>query len=390
VSDLQDTIAWAEAHKPDILLIMVTNTLTSNTRDWLKSIESEKRYRVLLYEEKNFEQFFDRNEDIYAKYFPKERITPRRSVIALLLNDQEYSFDSIVAYTKLPPVDIEEILTQLQKNGILSKTEVKGVRYFRITSDIMTFIAIAQEFLITNNRFDFLRSDYATHSINEQLLDYVSSRYHLTFPQQYIGEFVKLLRISPSALNAALFSSTDVYDTSELHMTELHLDAEGSKRMRDSLLSTFFLMLFEGVITDLRDPNAANILVQNHVEGYDLTIKINMASQVAPVLRLQVENIFMLMSAAGPIKAGQLVSPTDPDVYLRSGNILFHLGLAEAALQQYDIAIQNLTDKRKLAGAWNNKGVCFKNLGRIPESKQCFQTALDLDPSLEEARKNME
>ena len=38
ISELNRTLAWADAHKPDVLLFMISNTLTSNTRDWVTKV----------------------------------------------------------------------------------------------------------------------------------------------------------------------------------------------------------------------------------------------------------------------------------------------------------------------------------------------------------------
>ena len=54
-SDLNETIAWADAHKPNVLLLMVSKTLSADTHDWISKIQKNKSYQILTYEEKNFD-----------------------------------------------------------------------------------------------------------------------------------------------------------------------------------------------------------------------------------------------------------------------------------------------------------------------------------------------
>ena len=68
-SDLNTVISWADAHRLHVLLIMVSNTLSVNTHDWLSDIAKNKSYHILAYEEKNFEHFLEKNKDLYKKYF---------------------------------------------------------------------------------------------------------------------------------------------------------------------------------------------------------------------------------------------------------------------------------------------------------------------------------
>jgi len=67
-SDLNDTLAWADAHKPDVLLIMVTNTLTADTHDWLEKMK-DKKYRIQVCDAKLLETMLTDFKDIQKKYF---------------------------------------------------------------------------------------------------------------------------------------------------------------------------------------------------------------------------------------------------------------------------------------------------------------------------------
>ena len=74
-----------------------------------------------------------------------------------------------------------------------------------------------------------------------------------------------------------------------------------------------------------------------------------------------------------------------PDLFIRTGDTLLNLEMFDEAIRDYDRAIGGLTDKKILAIAWNNKGVCLMRLNKTDEAAKCFQEALDNDPSLDKA-----
>jgi len=69
IQEINETLTWADYHKPDVLLFMISHTITSQTRDWLEKISKDKFYEIIRYEEKYFDTFFRNNEDVYNDYF---------------------------------------------------------------------------------------------------------------------------------------------------------------------------------------------------------------------------------------------------------------------------------------------------------------------------------
>jgi tetratricopeptide (TPR) repeat protein len=222
------------------------------------------------------------------------------------------------------------------------------------------------------------------------LMEYVSSRYHLGFEEAHKEALTKLFTISPSALQAALFSPTDLYDTGYAHMKEIKLDARSQKEIMRQFLASFFSTLLEATVKDLRDPALRKALEANSIEGYNIVTKIIMANPANTVLNLHSETTTMLLPVKSEVKAGQLLSATSPDLFIRTGDTLLNLELFDQAIRDYDRAIAGLTDKKVLAIAWNNKGVCMMRLKRKDEAVKCFHEALSNDPSLEKARANLD
>jgi tetratricopeptide (TPR) repeat protein len=170
-------------------------------------------------------------------------------------------------------------------------------------------------------------------------------------------------------------------------MKELGIQGDERDKLNQSLLTEFIATLLEKAIVDLREPDVKLALKQNRVDGYVISIRIKMANPKELVLNLGVEESIMLLRAKGPIMAGQLVSATDPDLFLRTGDILMNLELLEPATRGYEKAIAGLKDSQKLAAAWNNKGVCLMRLQKWTKAIPCFSKSLEIHPT-EEARKN--
>lgn len=51
--DIASFLISAREHKPDNVLIAVTNTLSSNTKDWLESVRSDYPFQIYLWEERD-------------------------------------------------------------------------------------------------------------------------------------------------------------------------------------------------------------------------------------------------------------------------------------------------------------------------------------------------
>jgi len=387
-SDLQQELAWADGHNPDVLMIMFPNTLTPDTHDWLKSIGPQKRYKILVYDEKDFERFFDRHARVYLKHFGNERVSPMKRILSSMLADADQTMQTISNDVQLSENEVETILRDLERRGIVSHQGPEEAALYRLEHNLAAFADVAKEFLADETRkFEFISSEYCRSLVGPELVNHIESRYHLVLDADHRVALAKLLKISPSALNTALFSPTDKYDTGYAHVEELKLAGDERNKWNESMLTEFMSTLFENAIADLRDPGVKTTLKQNEVEGYNLGIKIQMASSKGPVLNLGSEVTIMLVKAAGPIKAGQLVSAT-PDLFMRTGDILLHLDLLEQAIGEYDRAISGLKDAQKLAAAWNKKGVCLMALKRWNKAIPCFDKALEIRPALNEARHN--
>jgi len=399
-SDLNDTIAWADAHKPHVLLIMVSNTLRPSTRDWLSKIRKDKLYEILVYEEKDFEDFLEKNEDLYKRHFERKEKKPiievttsetRKRVLICLVDKSKKTIEDLSKETNEPVPKVEPVLKNLLSKRIVVSSKGKKDRMmtlYSLAGDMKTFIKIAEELLLTDYRFDFLTSSFSRDMINKDLATYVESRYFLKLSDQFKDGLAIILKTSPGALHHSLFSDNRPYETGYHHLESFKMPDEMRRKWATSYVNSFTSDLLEKMLVDLHHPDCKKTLQQNNIEGYKLGIGLKMASIEKPIIDLSSESVVMLIKAKGAIEAGALVSATDPGLFIRVGGILMNLGLYEGAVKEYDLAIEQVKDKEKRKAAWNNKGVCLMRLNRIPDAIPCFEEALNIDPNLKEAQKN--
>jgi hypothetical protein len=69
--ELASFLTSAREHKPDNVLIIVTNTLSSNTKDWLESVRSEYQFQIYLWEERDLRREVYANKRHISEHFPR-------------------------------------------------------------------------------------------------------------------------------------------------------------------------------------------------------------------------------------------------------------------------------------------------------------------------------
>jgi tetratricopeptide (TPR) repeat protein len=377
VSDLTTTIAWADAHNPKRLFIMVSNILSANTNDWLDGIRPLKKYDIFVYDEKNFEAFFEANPDLYVKHFGREFPSPRNSVIASLLDMEYKATAEISTETGLPNDQVKSILDDLRARKVVSEGEPSC---YRLEPTMASFLELSHRLLADEKRkVKFLTSQFSKAIMGRELMDYIQSRYHVALDEDRRSALAQLLRMSPSALDLILTAPTEIYDTGYAQVQEMALKDEDLQKWNESMLATLLADLLPRSIADLR--SSGETIKKEKVEGYNVSIGLRAANSKASLLDIHCETTILSLPVRGPVRAGQLLSATDPDLHIKIGCILANMRLHEQAISSYDRAIVEIKDPKKLAEAWNNKGVSLWRLGK-PEAIVCFEKALELDPSL--------
>jgi predicted helicase len=87
--DINSFLISAREHRPNYVLIMITNTLSSNTKDWLESVRQDYSFEIFYWEEQALEREIANHIRLILERFPK-----------------------ISKIYKSDPVDFQEIITK--------------------------------------------------------------------------------------------------------------------------------------------------------------------------------------------------------------------------------------------------------------------------------------
>lgn len=69
--DLASFLVAAREHKPDIVLIIVTNTLSPNTKDWLDSVREDYQFQIYVWEEQDLRREIHTHKRYISERFPR-------------------------------------------------------------------------------------------------------------------------------------------------------------------------------------------------------------------------------------------------------------------------------------------------------------------------------
>lgn len=94
----------AREFKPDNVLLMISNTLTSNMKDWLEFVKGEFNFNIYLWEEQDLIIQIIRHKDELSDFFPKNKALTKqvvffkRSTGQIALGCNEFNDADILCY----------------------------------------------------------------------------------------------------------------------------------------------------------------------------------------------------------------------------------------------------------------------------------------------------
>lgn len=263
--------------------------------------------------------------------------------------------------------------------------ERKGSTYL-LTKDLPTFINTAKQLMNTEDELTFFLSSYTQSMINTTLIEYFASRFRVNLKPEEKEPFSRLIALSPSAFKAALYESTQIYETADDHLKELKsLPVAECNRIKAIIFQRFAGLLLRRLIADFENPKYKKIFDRREIKGWKTHISLTLATAQEQYLSITVGDVILFLPVAGNIQAGQLLSATNFDLYIKTGDVLAALGNLEEAIEDYDQAITHLTEPDKLKVAWNNKGLSLRAMGKYDLAIYSFDEALKIDPNLKEA-----
>lgn len=85
-AEINNILVNAEEHNPNDILIVVTNTLSANTKDWIEEKRKKAKYFIHIWEELDLEREIDKHRRKLERQFP-DIIVPQKEVILYEVKD---------------------------------------------------------------------------------------------------------------------------------------------------------------------------------------------------------------------------------------------------------------------------------------------------------------
>ena len=279
-----------------------------------------------------------------------------------------------------------ETVSLSMENLMTQKLVVVEDHSYHLVRQLPAFVGLARQFLGGGDELTFFLSPYADLMMNTSLIDYCGQRFRLDLRSEDKEPLLRLIRVSPSALSEILFGPTEMYEATDEHLKELHnLPAAECRRIKALMCQNVIGSLLRRLIADFEKPIYKTILEKREIKGWRTRILVNLAKTREQYLSVKAEDVILLLRATGKIKVGQLLSATNYDLFINTGDVLVALGRPKDAIRDYDKAISHLAEPDKLKAAWNNKGLALAGLKKYDKAIQCYDEALKIDPLLKEA-----
>lgn len=91
--DINSFLISAREHRPDNVLIMITNTLTSDTKDWLESVRQDYPFQIWYWEELELEREITNHRPLISERLPKIYSRPDPVTFQEVIKKDEYVFN---------------------------------------------------------------------------------------------------------------------------------------------------------------------------------------------------------------------------------------------------------------------------------------------------------
>jgi tetratricopeptide (TPR) repeat protein len=197
-----------------------------------------------------------------------------------------------------------------------------------------------------------------------------------------------LLKTSSSATAFILFGDTTLFDNLADQVRQQKMNTKLQEMANEITAQNVLQQATRFWINDALDAKTVQEVDGKQIAGQVVRMDIAAAFEERLAFRALVVTPMMRVRASGRIEAGQMVSGP-PELLVNQGAIMLHLGESELALSAFDRALKgNLTSPQR-AVALNNKGLALRQLDRSEQARRCFEEALEIDPGLEIAKKNL-
>lgn len=329
-------------------------------------------------------------EDIIAKSIRKSSsdleklnlilLLTKNHVLEFLMYHESASMKEIIEGIKETQIDIQSVLEELLDQQLIDIEKSEEPKY-SISKGLDAFLKISREFL-KNRKMVLMKSPYLSLATNYEISSYIENRFHLKFSDEIRKVVLRMVLVSPSALEYSLFK-----DTKSIENQLQQFDQKIPDNLRKINYQHFMTQMCLSVLYDLRNGQSLGL---QKTRGVLLDIKLKMSTLDELYFKIDAKSPLMIMKLQGSAKEGQALSAVNPETFLETSMIFYNMGEIIRAIKEIDDALKAFKNEGEwLAAAYINKGMYLEQIGKTNESFSCLKNATKLFPDKKEGWLNL-
>ena len=323
-----------------------------------------------------------------------DTLTRKKIILRLLDSDPKLASEIANEIGESLPIVKKQLIILVSEN-ICEKMNGDEVSQYIVRKDIEAFTRLVKEFLSEKEEHDeekeqFITSEYYFARIDNELVDYVLGRFYIDsvyYTDEEKEGTRRILLTSPSGLLFALHEDTTKFHESWAHRNQLNPSDEDQERITGIVRSGFMRPLLEMLIADIRDSAYGFLHNKLQIRMAKINIQIILATPHEKYIDAIEGGITSFHQIEEGLKEslrpGQWMTFVDPIDFSNYGLALLHLGEYQAALKDFDKALDKVEDPTQKAIVLNNKGLAFLRFQQYRKAIECFEEGIVLDSESE-------
>ncbi len=308
----------------------------------------------------------------------------RHGVIKRLYEGAANSIKEISETINESEGDVSAVLDELLAQAII----VKNQKEIFLRPEIDVLISLFKEAKTENSLIDFMLCRYFDSIINI-IPEYISAKYLVNLNGQERDVLIKILKVSPRALEFGLLGDSTEFRNNEGQIKKLNINEEKANEWRKMRNWNLFNKLSKALLLDIEEHANRPLMAKNEIIATVLRFQIKLGKRFEQYLSLSAESFIMTAKVEGAIKAGELVTVTGPGPLLNNADALAAMGEEENAMKAYDKVIEFFPGSEAAMAAINNKGLIFLARKNTKEAIPLFENAQKFKFAREAASKNL-
>ena len=296
----------------------------------------------------------------------------------------------------------ENQLTALVSENICEKINQDEIGQYVVRTDTEIFARLVKEFLSEKEENNektkqFITSEYYFASIDYRLVDYVLRRFHLDSVYQTDEDkqqIQRILLVSPSALFFALHGDTAAFNESWSHWNQLNSPSWTRAQLLQDLNNEFMMKLSEMLAADMNPIAYGSLYDRLQIRLVKISLQVSLVTSYEKYVEAMGTRVFgrrkLAEDSRKNLRPGQMITYVNPIDISDDGLAFLELGEFQAALKNFNDALNEVQDPIQKAIVLNNKGITFLQLKQYQKAIECFEEgiALDSESKFSELRDN--